>query len=173
VVGILHRSREDVAIGVPSRTYDVAFARVTRFLLWPRVRVVRRRFVVAGLPLRELLIQHAKLRLVEAAFDHVRDAERCVVILGTIDALKLTDELATAIWAWWHEANCLARPDEPGSAKNAGPSPVIDLVFQLERWPFNFPTERVMRMTAAEAVARLEEFARASADAAARAAVVA
>lgn len=165
---MLQRSREDVAIGVPSRTYDVTFPRVRRFLFLTRVSLLRRRYVVAGLPLRELLVMHSKIQRLSAVMEHLTYAEACVVILGTTDALRLTDELAKTIWDWWHEANCLAPSTRPAASGES--SSVLDLVFQLERWPFNFPTERVMRMTSAEAVARLEEFA--SASEAARAAAV-
>lgn len=159
------RAREDVAIEAPTRSFDVAFPRARRFLLWTRVRVARRRFVVAGLPLRELLIQHARIHELAAAIPGFTHAEACVVITGSLDALHLTNDLARAIWDWWHEANCLAKP-RPGGQPSAGASPVMDLVFQLERWPFNFPAERVMRMSAAEAIARIGEFEAATARAA-------
>jgi hypothetical protein len=171
VLGLLQgllRAREDVAIEVPSRTFEAAFPRARRFLLWKRERVVRRRFVVAALPLRELLVVHAKVYRLAGEFPRITPAEACLAILGSLDALELTDTLAQEIVDWWHEVNCLSKAQEPARAGTA-PSSVMDLVLQLERWPFNFPTERVMRMTAAEAIARLQEFERAAAAARAEA----
>jgi hypothetical protein len=173
VLGVLtraFRTREDVAIEAPSREFDLTFPRVRSFLLWTRVRAVRWRILVAGLPLRELLIQHAKIQRLANAIPRFSIAEACVVITGSLDALDIAPADAHDIWEWWHEANCLSMP-RPGLAPSSGTSSVLDLVFQLERWPFNFAPERVMEMTAAEAVARIREFEAASA--AAREAAVA
>jgi hypothetical protein len=156
------RARADVTIEVPTRTFDVAVPRSLRVLFWTRTWVVQRSFVVGGLPIRELLVTHAKVYGLGQTLPKLSVTEACVVILGTFDALKLTNARAREIWNAWHEVNLLARPDvSRAMPKETGLSPILELVFQLERWPFNFPTERVMRMTMAEAIARLEEFERA------------
>lgn len=165
------RAREDVTIEVPSRSFEVAFPRARRFLRWTRVRVIRRRFVVVGLPLRELLVMHTKIHRLGQELPHLSPAEACVVILGSLDALMLTEDQAREIWESWHELNCLAKPSSSGAPARESASSVLDLVLQLERWPFQFTTERVMQMTALEAISRLQEFERASA--AAREAAVA
>jgi hypothetical protein len=150
------RSRPQVTIEVGPQTFEGTYTRVHRFLLWSWTRVVQRTFVIQALSLRELLIVHEHLRSLGHEMDGLAPREALYIALGDRDALRLEHGRARELWNAWREANLLAvGKAESGSSSRDGSRSVLDLVFDLERWPFNFALERILEMSAAEATARL------------------
>lgn len=158
MLGILRRSRAgaDVCIEVPPVDFEVALVRVRRFLLWSWTRVVRRRIRIVALPLRDLLAAHDRLRRLGNEMDGLNAREALFVATQSKVVLRLTDERAAAIWSAWQDANRVTLGRRGGAA--GGGHDALDLVFQLQRWPFNFSEDQVLSMSAAEAVSRLAEW---------------
>jgi hypothetical protein len=150
---------DEVRIEVPPRDFEIALVRVRRFLFWSWTRTVSRRLRVAALPLRELLVAQERLRRLGEEMDGLIPREALFVALRTTDALQLTDARAKEIWEAWQRANRLSYDalDNALTPKSSRAS-VLDIVMRLERWPFNFAEDRVLAMTASEALARLAEW---------------
>lgn len=147
-----------VRLEVPPRDFEVALIRVRHVLLWSWTRTVRRRVRVTALPLRELLIAHERIRRLGEEMDGLVAREALFVALRSSIALELSDARAKEIWEAWQEANRISYGSAGGASSSR--SSVLDIVLRLERWPFNFTQERVLAMTAAEALERLAEWTR-------------
>lgn len=103
----------DVRLEAPARSFEFTFRRPTivlgRAIAW---RTVTRRYVVRGLPLRELLILSQRLAAASERLGGLSEASAVAHILDTTDALFFTADQTAAVWSWYCEVNKLGDPKD-------------------------------------------------------------